>query len=353
MVSRPIKVLIVDDSSVSRDLLAFIIDSDPDLKVIGFAHNGEEAIQFLKHQTPDVITMDIVMPKMDGFETTRKLMQLHPIPIIIISNSYKKEDTQKSFMAIEAGALAILEKPRGPNDPCYPETAKAIIDSIKLMAEVRVITRRPYFKPQEQAKAVDIKPSQEVMLLSGIEVVAIGASLGGPQALEVVLSKLPPDFPVPIYIVQHIASGFIHGLANWLNAACTLQVKVAKEGEIGQPGYVYLAPDKVHMEVRKGNQVVLIDEPPEGGLRPAVARLFRSIAESFGPHSIGILLTGMGKDGADDLLTMKQRGAYTIAQNEETCVIFGMPGEAIKLGAAQRIAPLEEIPQLLCKIMKK
>lgn len=357
MNSKKIKVLVVDDSAVARDLLGYIIQLDPQLEIIGFANDGNQALTFLEHHKPDIITMDFMMPKMNGFETTRKILQRYPIPIIIITNNYKKEEAQKTFQAIEAGALAILEKPKGPQDPYFSTMAQEIIESIKLMSEIKVITRKPYFQVPHTNTANQENPQQKCTVHRELrnrhlDLIAIGTSLGGPQALESILSNLDEDFPIPIFIVQHIANGFVQGLVDWLNGTTKLQVRLAKHGDKGTPGTVLIAPDKYHMEIAKDLTVQLIAAPPEDGLIPSVARLFRSVAKNFGNRAAGIILTGMGKDGAADLLQMRMSGAITIAESEESCIIFGMPGEAIKIGAAQHVLNLDQIPYFMMQMLR-
>ncbi len=358
MIPQPVKVLIVDDSKVCQALLTHIIESDPQLKVIGVADSGDAALRFLKDQTPDVITMDIVMPYMDGFTTTRKIMQSRPIPIVVISSIYNPADVNNSFEAMDAGAVAILEKPKGIQDSNYHESAKAITDTIKIMSEVKLVTRHYSKKAVLESKPKEMHkrpppPSEQIPVGRNFAAVAIGASLGGPQALHTILSELPHNFPVPIFIVQHIALGFIQGLVEWLNASSQLHVTLAKDGEQAKAGYVYLAPDKCHLEITKGNVISLVDAPPEGGCRPSVARLFRSMARTHGPYGIGIILTGMGRDGVEDLHLMKERGGVTIAQHKDSCVMYGMPEEAIQAGAATHILPMTEISPDLIQLVKK
>ncbi len=355
MNNKKIKVLVVDDSSVARELLTFIIDSDPQLKVIGYANDGEAALKFLEHETPDVITMDIFMPKLDGFETTRRIMETHPIPIIIISAGYDSSQVEKSFRAINAGALAILPKPAGPGDPLYSIVAQEIVETIKVAHGVKLIKRRPQFasppvyNPERSADGYI-----ETNIVSGcsIKAIAIGASLGGPPALAAILSELSPSFPVPIFIVQHIAVGFAQGFADWLDTMTNLNVVLAKNHEQAKPGWVYVAPETHHMEVTADNAIAYIEHNKEH-LFPSVAHLFRSMAYAHGPRGVGVILTGMGKDGAAELLLMKKQGAFTIAQDEESCVMFGMPKEAIAIGAATRVVPIQKIASLLKQLTDK
>lgn len=357
MRKEPIKVLIVDNSKISRQLLTHFIESDPLLKVIGFAENGDQALEFLKKNAPDIITMDIMMPRMDGFETTRRILENHSIPIVVVSGIYNLADIINSFKAIEAGALAILEKPRGFADDKDAHLVKVLIDTLKSTAGTKVARRslKLFDKSYEmKTKAaidnylVELKSVEQQ--LPNISMIGIGASLGGPHALSLILSVLPTSFSVPIVIVQHMSPGFIQGFVDWLNLSSHLKVKLAEKGERAVAGYVYLAPDHTHLEVGRGNRLHLIEAPPEEGHRPSIARLFRSMALSLGPYGVGVLLTGMGRDGAKDLLLMKKKGAITIAQDKKSSTIFGMPHEAIHIGAARFVLPLQAIAGALVRL---
>lgn len=343
-----IRVMIVDDSQVARDLLTFIINSSPILEVAGYAIDGLDALKQIKTLKPDVITMDIEMPKMNGYETTQKIMETSPIPIIIVTASYHAEEVEKSFKAIQAGALAIMEKPRGPSDPNYGEIAKEIQETIMIVSELKLIRRR------DPCKNMTIKPKnkqiEEETKKGMIQAVGIGASLGGPQAIAKILEDLPGDFPVPLFIVQHISMGFIDGLVNWLRSVTKLNITVAKDMEIAKPGTVYLAPETADMEISPGNVIHLKKAAPSS-VHPSAAPMFASMAKTYGHYCVGVILTGMGKDGAAELLQMKNCGAITIAQDEESCVVFGMPKEAIALGGVKYILPLGEIASFLKQII--
>jgi two-component system chemotaxis response regulator CheB len=349
MTSHPVKVLIVEDSPLAAKLLEFIINSDPNLKVIGCVESGEGALNFIKVEKPDVITMDIVLPKMDGFETTQKIMQIMPIPIIIVSAHFKNDDIEKSFKAISVGALEILEKPVGPRDPAFQTMAQTLIKSIKNAAKIKLLTRRAYtttiFPTDEEALNKIIPPTDT-------KAIAIGASLGGPNALNTIFSQLPVNFPLPILVVQHISPGFTKGLVDWLKPMTSLKIKLAQNNEIAKPGFIYIAPDHYHLEIGKHHTIYLRDEPPEEGLRPSVGRLFRSMANTYGQQGIGIILSGMGHDGAKDLLLMKKCGALTIAQDEESSLLFGMPKEAISIGAVKHVLSVQQIGVFLSSLAR-
>lgn len=341
-----IKVLVVEDSAVVRDLLVHILNSDPEVQVVATASNGGEALQAVEQNKPDLITMDIHMPGMDGFDATRRIMERRPTPIVIVSGTPDIRGKVMVFRAMEAGALAVLPVAEGIGHPAHAETAAELIRTVKLMSEVKVVRRwaRPRLEPSTPAASlgpVSLSTRPE------IAVVAIGASTGGPQALQCIVSGLPRDFPAPILVVQHIATGFIDGFANWLGQYSRLPVRVGAHGEAILPGHIYVAPDGYHMKAGSYQRILLGAEEPENGLRPSVASLFRSVATFYGCNAAGVLLSGMGKDGAYELKLMKEQGAMTIAQNMESSVVHGMPGEAIKLGAATYVLPPEKIACML------
>ncbi len=346
-----IKVLIVEDSQVVRDLLTYILSSDPDIQVIGTASNGKEAVKAVGDTRPDIVTMDINMPKMDGFEATRIIMETTPTPIVIVSASWDPKEVEKTFQAMEAGALVAVRKPVGVTHPDYKDHAKELIKMVKLMSEVKVIRRQSRIKHGKGIPARlavnDLIPS-----IADVKVVAIGASTGGPPVIEAILSGLPKDFRAPLLIVQHIAPGFVQGFADWLANSCRFPVRIATQHEFPLPGHAYIAPDGVHMGVDASERIVFEGSEPENGLRPAVSYLFRSVADIFGKNIVGVLLTGMGKDGAFELKMMKEKGSITIAQNEESCVVYGMPGEAVNLNAATYVLSPPKIAELLAGLLK-
>ena len=334
-----IEVLVVEDSPVVRDFLTYVLDEDPGLRVIGAVANGREAVELVPQQRPDVVVMDVHMPVMDGFAATQTIMETHPVPIVIVSASWDPEEVQKTFRALEVGALTAMEKPRSIEHPEGDRTLREFVQTVKLMADVKVVRRRVRPPKEEQARPAP----QLVRTESPIDVVAVGASTGGPQALKAVLCRLSADFPSPVLIVQHIARGFLDGLAEWLGRASGLDVRIAGPGDRLRPGQVYLAPDDFHLGVTRDGRTALSRSEPEHHLRPAVSYLFQSVAEVFGGRAVGVLLTGMGKDGAQALKLMRDRGAVTIAQDRESSVVHGMPGEAIRLGAAQYALPVDRI----------
>lgn len=351
-VDRRIDVLVVEDSPVMREFLVHILTSDPGIRVIETATNGEEAIQAVSHRKPDVITMDVHMPQMNGLDATRRIMETSPTPIVVVSGSSGREELSGTFRALEAGALAVVEKPPSLGHPRHQEMARDLIQTVKLMSEVRVVRRwprrEPAVSPAHPAKETRLEP-----VPAEVKLVAIGASTGGPVVLQTILSRLPKNLPVPIGIVQHIAPGFTQGLADWLAQSCGFPVHVAVQGEYLLPGHAYIAPDCFQMKVEAGNRIALSTDKPENGHRPSVSCLFRSVATAMGRNAIGVLLTGMGKDGAEELRLMKAKGAVTIAQDRETCVVPGMPGEAVNLGAADYVLSPGRIAEAIGSLVKQ
>jgi two-component system chemotaxis response regulator CheB len=345
-----IKVLIVDDSVSMRLFLEGIFGADPDIEVVGAAGTGEEAITAVRRLRPDVVTMDIEMPGMNGLEATRRIMESHPTPIVILSGNLDPAEIRTSFQAMEAGALTALPKPRGVGHPDHEEDVGALVQKVKLMAEVKVVKRWP--RHRRAATAAPLPEAICARAPGELQAVAIGASTGGPVVIQTVLAELNGNFPAPVLVVQHMAAGFIRGFAEWLALSSRLPVHIAAQGEQALAGHVYIAPDNSHMLVEAGGRIRLSDAPPENGLRPAVALLFRSVAAVYGRNAAGVLLTGMGRDGVDDLLLMKGKGAVTIVQDKASSVIYGMPAEAVKLGAADHVLPPTGIAVMLNRLAR-
>ena len=352
MGGRAISVLIVEDSAVVRELLAHVLASDPEIRIAGFAKDGAEAIARLEELKPDVVTMDIHMPGLDGYRTTRRIMETRPVPIVIVSSDCDPDDVTKVFRALEAGAVAVAAKPPGPGAPRYEECARKLIETVRAMSEVRVVKR--WTRDRWPAAQVAASPAPREIFPAAraqIRLVAIGASTGGPLVLQTILAALPKPFPVPILIVQHISTGFVQGLADWLAQSTGLPVRLSRDGERTLPGHAYLAPDSVHMRIEKNGCISCAEGAPESGLCPAVSCLFRSVASAYGEQAVGILLSGMGRDGAEDLKLMRARGAVTIAQDKESSVVNGMPGAAVEIGAAMHVLPPEGIAALLAALV--
>ena len=344
-----VRVLIVEDSVVARELLKHILTSDPEIEVIGTADNGVQAIEFISRDKPDVVTMDIIMPKMDGYEATRRIMESNPVPIVVVSASVSKVEVERTWRAVEAGAVAVLEKPRLADMGVRGTDAEKLILTVKAMAQVKVVRRWKKPKAETEPKTVPT-PTKAPAPSEDFKIVAIGASTGGPSALHKILGGLPGEFPVPILIVQHISPGFTAGFVDWLNDATDLNMRLAADREPVLPGSVYVAPDGCQMAVGRDRRISITPDESTNGIKPSASHLFRSVAHAFGEKAVGVLLTGMGRDGAEELKLMRDLGAVTIAQDKESSVVYGMPGEAVKLGAAKHSLSPEGIRDFLKRI---
>ena len=352
MENAKINVLVVDDSKVARTLLVHLLESDPRIRVLGAVNDGQSALDFLQKQKPDLILMDIHMPRMDGFEATRRIMETCPLPIIICTATANAREIASTFRVMEAGAVACVEKPVSREHPSFEALASNLLQTVRLMSEVKVVRRWPRSRMASPAES-PARPLEPKAVALGIRFIGIGASTGGPPVLQTILAGLPKDFPAPVLIVQHIARGFLPGLVEWLNQTTGWQVHIAAHGLLPLPGHAYIAPDDLHMGVAPSGHIFLSREEPVGGLRPAVAYLFRTLAEVCGAKVVGVLLTGMGRDGAAEMKLMRDAGAETIAQDRETSVVHGMPGEAIAMGGATHVLAFEKIAGALISLTKR
>ena len=343
-----LKVLLADDSATARQALKYIIQQADGMDVVGEAVNGRQAVEMAETLRPDVILMDIVMPEMDGLEATSEIMQYSPTPIVVVSSTVEGPETETAFQAIRAGALTVLPKPAGIGSADYARESRHLQNTVKAMAGVSVIHHRKYqsAKPQAAPPAESSIPN-----VSGgsPEIVSIVASTGGPGALGEIVSLLPADFPVPIVVVQHITPDFLPSMIKWLDMVSLLNVSVAKDGDAPQPGNVYLAPGNAHLSLDR-RHCFRLEEGIQARYTPSGDILLKSVAQHFGANAVGVVLTGMGDDGAEGLQAMRQAGAYTVAQDEATSAVFGMPRAAIDAGGAQQVLPLADIPATLVEI---
>lgn len=399
MANNPIRVLVVEDSPLMSEMITHALESDPQIKVVGVANEGSRAIEMVAELHPDLVTMDIYMPNVDGFTAVEQIMAYYPTPILVITATSARSDVNVSMKMLAAGALDVVEKPTRQDEESWAKKQADLVQRARLLAGVRVVTHlRGRHKPLISASPATAAgvPGIDPALRPGgsktrrgtgtlphrvntgvlkpppftplpavpithapfplkplYRVVAIASSTGGPQALLSVLRNIPPDFPASLLIVQHIASGFTAGLAEWLDRECKLPVRVARDGQQATVGTAYLAPDDKHLICTRngGNYILSTFEGGNETMRPAADVLFRAVAESCGPHAVGVILTGMGRDGAEGLKQMHEAGAYTVAQDEATSVIFGMPAAAIKLGAAQEVLPLDAISSRLVNLL--
>lgn len=331
------RVLIAEDSAVARELLVLLLEGDPAIEVVGAVHDGAEAVERAESLRPDVVLMDVHMPRLNGYDATRLIMARAPVPIVMVSATVDPAEMASSFEALAVGAVALVPKPAGPGHPEHEATVGRLLQTVKSMAEVPVVRRWAARRTPPPAPV----PSRAVRVL------AIGASTGGPQVIAQLMRELPAAFDPPILIVQHIAAGFVQGLAEWLARMTTLAVKVAVSGDPIRPRTVYVAPEGAHLEVGGARTLLLVPPAESDRIVPSVDRLFRSVAKIYGSDAAGVLLTGMGRDGAAGLLELRRAGAVTIAQDEASSVVFGMPGEAVKLGAAEWVLSPDQISRAI------
>jgi two-component system chemotaxis response regulator CheB len=344
--SRPrVRVLIAEDSATARELLVQILGADPEIELVGEATNGVEAVELTARLRPNVVTMDIRMPLLDGFEATRRIMIEAPTPIVIVSGVADLHEVERSMHALRLGALAVVGKPVGPEAPDFDQERTRLVQTVKAMAEVKVVRRWPTgaVARSTQRPHARARPRPRV--------VAIAASTGGPAALARILSTLPPTFTLPVLVVQHLAAGFTHGFAAWLSGAgVRLRVKVAEHGEPLRGGTVYIAPDDRHLGVADASTVAVVDAPPVDGFRPSGTFLFESLARSFGNRMVAVVLTGMGTDSVAGLRAVRAAGAPILAQDEETSVVFGIAAAALSAGLVDETIPLGAIARRLVEL---
>lgn len=348
-----IRVLVADDSDTTRLLLVSLLEADDGVLVVGEARSGIEAVEMASRLRPDVISMDIRMPGLDGFEATKQIMTRCPTPIVIVSSVIDTRDVQVSMYALRLGALSILPTPVGPGSPDFAAESARYLDTVKSMSQVSVVRHWPAAVPRPASLAGIPLPSPEEMerelaaMKFRAAVVTIAASTGGPPALHRILTELPGDFALPILVVQHIAPGFVQGLADWLNAASPLEVVVAAHAERIRPGRAYLAPEGRHLGVGLDRRIELSDADPVGGFRPSANHLFETAVRCYGERTLAMILTGMGRDGVDGLRYVRGAGGRVIAQDEGTSVVFGMPGVAVAERLVDHVLPLERIASQL------
>lgn len=339
-----IRVLTVDDSALMRQVLSSLLARDPAIEVVGAAPDPYVAREKIKALNPDVLTLDVEMPKMDGITFLEKLMRGHPMPVVMVS-SLTEAGCQTTLRALELGAVDFITKPRIDLRDGMQEIAQDLIDKVKAAAAAKV-RRRTVGEPQACAPVSTLNPiGSHAMIKTTDTIIAIGASTGGTEAVKDVLEMLPPNTP-PILVTQHMPERFTKTWADRMNSLCRIAVKEAEDGDSVLPGHALVAPGGYHMSlVRNGARytVQINQDPPVNRHRPSVDVTFASVARYAGANAIGVILTGMGGDGAKEMLAMKRAGAFTIAQDEASCVVFGMPKEAIKLGGVDKVLPLEAI----------
>ncbi len=324
--------------------------TSPIIEVVGTAKNGKDALELVPKLNPDVICTDLHMPEMNGLEFTREVMMRHPRPILVISASvHEGEDAHHIFQLLEAGAIDMFPKPRGGMASDDGDLARALISKIRILAGVIVFSRTRKMR-EDRVRTPTPTSTSPPIGIQHVRMVTIGASTGGPQSLHKILAPLPANFPAPIVCVQHISLGFLNGLVSWLADHCALRVKIAEAGERPQPGTVYFPAENKHLELDSNGKFRFGKCAGELLHCPSIDMTFESIAKYYRRSAVGILLTGMGRDGANGLKSLRHAGGTTIAQNEETCVVFGMPKVAIELDACQHVLSLNDIGDMVGKI---
>jgi len=345
MTPGTIKVLLVDDSPIALLLLKRILATVPDIEVVGTAQDGLEGLRLVEQLDPDVVCTDLHMPVINGLELTRAVMARFPRPVLVVSVSVA-DHSMTAFTLLEAGALDIVAKPRQDSETGFRAIAAELVRKIRILSGVKVFRRNG----QAHAAAPAPVPSAKAIPGAPPRLIVVGASTGGPPVLQTLLSRLPADFAVPMVVVQHISEGFLDNMVAWLNAFTPLHVSVAQAEELPAPGRVYFAPERKHLLFDREGRFVLSTDPPVHGHRPSVTRTMQSAVASYGSEVAGVLLTGMGSDGAEGMLEICRAGGMTIAQDERSSVVFGMPKQAIAIGAAKLVLSLDELPGGLVRL---
>jgi len=349
-----IKVLIVDDSALIRSVMREIVSSQADMEVVGVAPDPIIARDLIRRTNPDVLTLDVEMPKMDGLDFLEKLMRLRPMPVVMVS-SLTERGSEITMRALELGAVDFVTKPKISIQSGMREYADMIADKIRAAAKARIRSIRPPASVPGATVQASSPPLIRQAMISSEKLIIIGASTGGTEAIKEFLIRMPSDCP-GILIVQHMPEGFTRSFAQRLDGLCRISVKEAEHGDRVLPGHAYLAPGHSHLLLARSGanyQTQLDQGPPVNRHRPSVDVLFQSAAINAGKNAVGVILTGMGKDGAAGMLKMKEAGAYNFAQDESTCVVFGMPREAIVVGATHEVGPLQELPGMVLDFLTK
>jgi two-component system chemotaxis response regulator CheB len=341
-----IRILIADDSELTRVVLRDLLSQDPDVHVVGEVSDGLSAVEQSAKLKPDLVIMDVMMPIMGGLEAVAEIMAATPTPILMLSANIDPQDSRSAFAAIKMGALDVMAKPSGVVTEAFTQISRQLIAKVKSLSRIRVIHHYRAQRPQLEVAKISLP-------LTTRRILAVGASTGGPKAVLHLLQNLPRQLDAAVLIVQHIADGFAPGFADWLNSESALPVRLAVAGQELQPGRVLVAPNRVHLTIQS-NRVVLAESPPLHNCRPAVDALFNSLADQhLASETVALLLTGMGSDGAAGLASLHKQGAYTIAQDEASCAVFGMPKMAIERGAATQILPLAQIAEVVCRLFAR
>jgi two-component system chemotaxis response regulator CheB len=350
--TKPVKVILVDDSNMILLILKRVLAKYPEIEVVGSFKNGKEAFEAIPTLQPDVICTDYHMPIMNGLELIKEVMEKYPRPILVISSSVQtKGDEDNIFNLLDAGAVDVFPKPVIQLAEEFERFSSTLVKKITLLSGVHAFRRKR--KVSLIGGSTTESTGSQQIISNNIKLIAIGTSTGGPQLLAEIFQKLPATLPFPIVCVQHISEGFVAGLVEWLNKISPLSVEFAKNGELPERGKIYFPPEDTHLKFDKSGRFFIARTPPNNGHRPSVSETFLSVAEFYKDTALGILLTGMGSDGADGLLKIKNSGGFTIAQNEKSCVVYGMPKVAVEMGAANLVLSPSEIIQILNNLNNK
>jgi len=333
-----VRVLLADDSDLFAEEIRRVLEADPHIQVVGRAVNGEAAVTMTARLRPNLVVMDVVMPVMDGLKAIQRIMADQPTPILVMTSDARGESGELALEATRRGALDLVMK-----NVAYPSPEQ----EEALRSRVRFLARVPVVRHQARRKSASPMPAPTVLSGGGVRVVGIVASTGGPAALATLMEALPPGLNASIVVVQHLPTGFAESLAEWLGHVCPLEVRVARGGEVLEPARVLVAPDNRHLVVRPGGRVVLTEDPPCKGFRPAGDVLLGSLATAYGKEALGIVMSGLGSDGSQGLLELRRAGGRTLAQDEATSLIFGMPQAAWECGAVERLVPLGEMAEAI------
>jgi two-component system, chemotaxis family, protein-glutamate methylesterase/glutaminase len=339
--ATPIRVLLVEDSLLQLHIIKSVLDANPHTEVVGTALNGVEALKLLLSLKPDVICTDYHMPVMDGLEFIREAIKIYPCPILVLSISVQPDQVDNIFKLLSAGAIDVMAKPRATGGVIGSEDGKKLVERIRILNGVRLIQKKN--RPIPPASGAQCLPPRKVPP----KIIVIGASTGGPQALEEILPKLKLNFSIPIVCIQHISHGFLNGMITWLESLTPLKIELAKEGGIPLAGHLYFPPEGVHLTFSRGGTFILSKQKPEDIHCPSIDKLFLSTAEVYGNAVTAVILSGMGRDGASGMKSIFDAGGDTVAQDEESSIIFGMPAVAINSGVVCRVLSSTEIAPYL------
>lgn len=344
-----VSVILVDDSPIVLNILKRILGSSPEIKILGTASNGQEGLAQVKALNPDVVCTDLLMPVMDGLKFTKEIMKSYPRPILVISSALEGQNEHNVFNLLKAGALDVFPKPAGGTESDYARIREQLVNKIKILKSIPVqkkIIQTPSSEPTSFIKTQNVTRNKK------IEYIVIGASTGGPNAIQKLLERLPSNISAPIICVQHISDGFIESLVKWLNDNTKLKVKIMEEGETPLAGTVYFPQDKTHLVIGMDGKLRTSREISHNGHTPCIDITFKSFARYFGENTLGVILTGMGEDGAAGLLSIRHTGGHTIGEDSSTCVVYGMPRVAKEIGAVEFALPLYEIPQKILGLLQ-